>query len=71
MGRFAEADRYGLLARGWDEVGAGIQAGTILKYGGYFPAGTAFPKGVIVPLHARMGEFHFALSCARAKRFMC
>ena len=40
-------------------VGAGIQAGTILKYGGYFPAGTAFPKGVIVPLHARMGESHF------------
>lgn len=27
---------------------------TVLQYGGYFPAGTAFPGGVMVPLHARM-----------------
>ncbi|GHJ85357.1 hypothetical protein NliqN6_1759 [Naganishia liquefaciens] len=37
-------------------LGAGIPARTVLKYGGYFPAGTSFPGGIIVPLHARMGE---------------
>jgi hypothetical protein len=35
-------------------LGAAIPEMTILKYGGYFPQGTAFPGGVLVPMHARM-----------------
>lgn len=35
-------------------LGAAIPTGTVLKYGGYFPAGTSFPRGIIVPLHARL-----------------
>lgn len=35
-------------------LGAALPEMTILKYGGYFPQGTAFPGGVLVPMHARM-----------------
>ncbi|KAL7420493.1 hypothetical protein Q5752_004443 [Cryptotrichosporon argae] len=35
-------------------LGAVMPPMTVLKYGGYFPAGTAFRGGVLVPLHARM-----------------
>ncbi|UOH83709.1 hypothetical protein LQV05_006444 [Cryptococcus neoformans] len=27
---------------------------TVLKWGAYFPPGTMFPDGVLVPIHARM-----------------
>nr|KIR88466.1 hypothetical protein I308_01534 [Cryptococcus tetragattii IND107] len=39
-------------------LGASMQPMTVVKYGGqlmrYFPEGTSFPGGVLVPMHARM-----------------
>nr|ODN94073.1 hypothetical protein L203_00248 [Cryptococcus depauperatus CBS 7841] len=35
-------------------LGAQMQEMTVIKYGGYFPEGTSFPGGVMVPMHARM-----------------
>ncbi|WVQ80085.1 hypothetical protein IAT38_002186 [Cryptococcus sp. DSM 104549] len=35
-------------------LGAQMPEMTVLKYGGYFPEGTSFPGGVMVPLYARM-----------------
>ncbi|ORX34918.1 hypothetical protein BD324DRAFT_652640 [Kockovaella imperatae] len=35
-------------------LGASLPDMTVLKYGGYFPAGTSFQGGVMIPLHARM-----------------
>ncbi|EIW67772.1 hypothetical protein TREMEDRAFT_64365 [Tremella mesenterica DSM 1558] len=35
-------------------LGAALPKMTVLKYGGFFPPGTSFPGGVLVPLHARM-----------------
>ncbi|KAK1927978.1 hypothetical protein DB88DRAFT_508035 [Papiliotrema laurentii] len=35
-------------------LGAALPDMTVLKYGGYFPAGTSFQGGVMIPLHARM-----------------
>ncbi|KIR51418.1 hypothetical protein I315_06116 [Cryptococcus gattii Ru294] len=39
-------------------LGASMKPMTVVKYGGqlmrYFPEGTSFPGGVLVPMHARM-----------------
>ncbi|WVW81408.1 hypothetical protein I302_103401 [Kwoniella bestiolae CBS 10118] len=35
-------------------LGAQMPEMTVLRYGGYFPEGTSFPGGVIIPLQARM-----------------
>lgn len=35
-------------------LGGALSEQTVLKYGGYFPPGTSFPGGVMIPLHARM-----------------
>ncbi|KAK8845582.1 hypothetical protein IAR55_006298 [Kwoniella newhampshirensis] len=35
-------------------LGAAIPNHTVLKWGAYFPPGTMFPDGVLVPIHARM-----------------
>ncbi|ODO05422.1 hypothetical protein L198_02115 [Cryptococcus wingfieldii CBS 7118] len=35
-------------------LGAQMFEMTVVKYGGYFPEGTSFPGGVMVPMHARM-----------------
>ncbi|KAK6905246.1 hypothetical protein I204_08097 [Kwoniella mangroviensis CBS 8886] len=35
-------------------LGAALPNHTVLKWGAYFPPGTMFPDGVLVPIHARM-----------------
>ncbi|WWC66810.1 uncharacterized protein I206_100717 [Kwoniella pini CBS 10737] len=35
-------------------LGAALPNHTSLKWGAYFPPGTMFPDGVLVPIHARM-----------------
>ncbi|WVQ93567.1 hypothetical protein IAU59_000642 [Kwoniella sp. CBS 9459] len=35
-------------------LGAAMPNHTVLKWGAYFPPGTMFPDGVLVPIHARM-----------------
>ncbi|OXB35600.1 hypothetical protein LQV05_006353 [Cryptococcus neoformans] len=35
-------------------LGASMQPMTVVRYGGYFPEGTSFPGGVLMPMHARM-----------------
>ncbi|KAK4684920.1 hypothetical protein P7C73_g5239, partial [Tremellales sp. Uapishka_1] len=48
------ASGFIIAAGGMFPLGCAIPAHTVLEYGGYFPPGTMFPDGVLVPIHARM-----------------
>ncbi|WWD06195.1 hypothetical protein V865_004281 [Kwoniella europaea PYCC6329] len=51
---FVPTDGYYVPAGSILPLGAQMPEMTVLQYGGYFPEGTSFPGGVMVPMHARM-----------------
>ncbi|KAK6904843.1 hypothetical protein I204_08368 [Kwoniella mangroviensis CBS 8886] len=51
---FVPPDGYYVPAGSMLPLGAQMPEMTVLQYGGYFPEGTSFPGGVLVPMHARM-----------------
>ncbi|WWC97426.1 hypothetical protein V866_004306 [Kwoniella sp. B9012] len=51
---FVPADGFYVPAGSILPLGAQMPEMTVLQYGGYFPEGTSFPGGVMVPMHARM-----------------
>ncbi|WVQ73014.1 hypothetical protein IAR50_002577 [Cryptococcus sp. DSM 104548] len=49
-----KVEEYYVPAGSMLPLGAQMAEMSVVKYGGYFPEGTSFPGGVMVPMHARM-----------------